>query len=178
MKVFPKLFIGSAMRGFLRQINDSKCEYSMNYVASREDLIALIELFSSYKNYRVPVVISDISYLNRKDQSLLLKFIDDTDLNLVLLASRDNVLDTIISRVKEFRKFYYDKKYNQIGFLAPSKARELLLSEQNTEDISYSDRLLINKKYNSILTYDDYLVKRFSSSDKNRILNLLEYQNE
>lgn len=176
MKVFPKLFIADAMRAFLRQIESSGCEYSMNYISSREELIQFIDLFSSYKNYKIPVVISDISFLNKKDQSLLLKFMDDTDLHIVLLASRDNVLDTIISRVKEFRKYY--SKCSQIGFIAPAKAREALYSNNDLEDISYDDRLILNNKYNPVISYDDYLVRPYSNGDKNRLLSLLEFSNE
>jgi hypothetical protein len=63
---------------------------------------------------------------------------DDSDLNIILLASRDNILDTIISRVREFRKFYITDKKNQVGFINISKARELYDNEVGEVDYDTS----------------------------------------
>ena len=174
MKLFPKLFIADAAISFRRQLKNRGYNYPIHELYSREDLLHFIEVFSSYKNYTLPVIITDVSFFNKKDQSLLLKFMDDTNLNLILLASRDNILNTIISRVKEFRKFYISKP-NSIGFLYPSKAREASLNDlKDVFDISSDDRMSIYNKYNPILTYDDYLVRSFSKADKERVLSLLE----
>lgn len=178
-KVFPKCFCGTAKKSFENFLKKNNYNYNINYISSREDLVDLIELYSSYKNYTLPVIISDISFLSKKDQSLLLKFMDDTDLNLILLASRDNILDTIISRIKEFKKFYVSDKHNQVGFINTNKAREMFSNELNdSDDLSYDDKLIMCSKYNPVLSYDDYLVKSFSSNDKNKLLNLLEFSNE
>ena len=180
-KVFPKLFIGDAAKAFVQYIKKHGYDYSINYISSREDLISLIELYSNYKNYSLPVIINDISFLKKKDQSLLLKFMDDTNLNIILLASRDNILDTIISRVKEFRKFYTADKGNRAGFINISRAREMLnndLKEIDESDSSYDDRMIFRNKYNPLLSYDDSLVSRFGFNDKNRLLSLLEFSNE
>lgn len=178
-KVFPKLFIGAAKTGFEQYIKKYNYNYSINYIVDKDDLINLIEQFSNYKNYKLPVIISDISFLSHKDQSLLLKFIDDTNLNIVLLASRDNILDTIISRVKEFRKFYINKNSNRAGFINVSKAREALSNENiDLTDLSYDDKLLIYNKYNPILAYDDLSVKNYNQNDRKKLLSILEYSNE
>lgn len=180
-KIFPKLFIGDAAKAFTQYIKKHGYDYSINYISSREDLISLIELYSNYKNYSLPVIINDISFLKKKDQSLLLKFMDDTNLNIILLASRDNILDTIISRVKEFRKFYTADKGNRAGFINISRAREMLnndLKEIDESDSSYDDRMIFRNKYNPLLSYDDSLVSKFGFNDKNRLLSLLEFSNE
>lgn len=176
-KVFPKLFIGSASVAFRKFIEKHNYNYKIHYISSRDDLISLIETFSQYKNYNLPVIISDISFLNKRDQSLLLKFMDDTNLNLILLASRDNILDTIISRVREFRKYYVSNINNKAGFIVPSKARAMLVNEaaNECEEISYEDKLTLYSKYNPILSYDELLVKSFRNNDKKKLLNLLEY---
>ena len=179
-KVFPKLFIGAASVSFQNYIKKHNYDYQINYIASREDLISFIELYSGYKNYTLPVIISDISYLNKADQSLLLKFMDDTNLNIILLASRDNILDTIISRVKEFRKFYVNDKSTRAGFISVSKAREMFTNEHGEfdDDTSYEDKLLTYNQYNPMIAYDNDLVKSYRKYDQNRLLNLLEYSNE
>ena len=179
-KVFPKLFCGSAAIAFKNYLKKNRYDYEINYISDREDLLNFIETYSHYKNYAAPVIISDISFLKKKDQSLLLKFMDDTDLNIILLASRDNILDTIISRVKEFRKFYIESRGNKAGFINVSKAREMFNNEygQFSDDTSYDDTLLVYNKYNPVLAYDNSLVKSYRKNDQNKLLNLLEFSYE
>ena len=179
-KIFPKLFCGSAAIAFKNYLKKNHYNYEINYITDRDDLLNFIETYSHYKNYTLPVIISDISFLKKKDQSLLLKFMDDTNLNIILLASRDNILDTIISRVREFRKFYSDDRGNRAGFINVSKAREMLNNEygQFSDDTSYEDKLLVYNKYNPMLAYNNNLVKSYRKNDQSKLLNLLEYSHE
>lgn len=179
-KIFPKLFCGSAAIAFKNYLNKNHYNYEINYITDRDDLLNFIETYSHYKNYALPVIISDISFLKKKDQSLLLKFMDDTNLNIILLASRDNILDTIISRVREFRKFYSDNRGNRAGFINVSKAREMLNNEygQFSDDTSYEDKLLVYNKYNPMLAYNNNLVKSYRKNDQSKLLNLLEFSHE
>lgn len=174
-KIFPKLFIGSAAKAFEQFIKRNNFDYTINYIQSREDLISLIDVYSKYKNYSLPVIISDISYLNNADQSLLLKFMEDSKLKIIILASRDNVLGTIISRVKEFRKYYSELK--NVSFMKCSAARENL-SNETFDDLSNEDKLIIYNKYNPVLAYTDSLVKKFPFNDKQKLLNILEFSDE
>ena len=179
-KIFPKLFCGSAATAFKNYLKKNHYNYEINYITDRDDLLNFIETYSHYKNYTLPVIISDISFLKKKDQSLLLKFMDDTNLNIILLASRDNILDTIISRVREFRKFYSDSKGNRAGFINVSKAREMFNNEygQFSDDTSYEDKLLVYNKYNPMLAYNNNLVKSYRKNDQSKLLNLLEFSHE
>lgn len=179
-KIFPKLFCGGAAIAFKNYLKKNHYNYEINYITDRDDLLNFIETYSHYKNYTLPVIISDISFLKKKDQSLLLKFMDDTNLNIILLASRDNILDTIISRVREFRKFYSEDRGNRAGFINVSKAREMFNNEygQFSDDTSYEDKLLVYNKYNPILAYDNNLVKSYRKNDQSKLLNLLEFSHE
>lgn len=179
-KIFPKLFCGSAAIAFKNYLKKNHYNYEINYITDRDDLLNFIETYSHYKNYTLPVIISDISFLKKKDQSLLLKFMDDTNLNIILLASRDNILDTIISRIREFRKFYSYDRGNRAGFINVSKAREMLNNEygQFSDDTSYEDKLLVYNKYNPMLAYNNNLVKSYRKNDQNKLLNLLEFSHE
>ena len=179
-KIFPKLFCGSVAIAFKNYLKKNHYNYEINYITDRDDLLNFIETYSHYKNYTLPVIISDISFLKKKDQSLLLKFMDDTNLNNILLASRDNILDTIISRVREFRKFYSDNRGNRAGFINVSKAREMFNNEygQFSDDTSYEDKLLVYNKYNPMLAYNNNLVKSYRKNDQSKLLNLLEFSHE
>lgn len=179
-KIFPKLFIGNAAKAFIAYLKKNNYDYPINVVTTRDELLSFIETFYNYKNYSLPVIVSDISFFNHSDQSLLLKFIDDTKLNLIMLASRDNVLDTIISRVREFRKYYVHNSGESFGFIEIGKAREMFTNEisGSIEDTSYEDMISLAYKYNPMLSYDDYLVNRYSSNDKKKILSIIENSNE
>lgn len=177
-RIFPKLFIGDASKAFIKYLKKSNLNYDVNYISSREELIDFINLYSGYKQFNQPIIISDISFFNKRDQSLLLKFMDDTNLKLILLASRDNILDTIVSRVKEFRKYYVSSASN-FHYYKLSNARDKLDDELNAnDDLSYEDKLIMCNKYNPIIGYNDKLVESYNSNDRNKLLNLLEYTNE
>lgn len=175
-RVFPKLFIGQAAIAFRQYLIKNGYSYEIHYIVDKEDLMDLIEKFSHYANYMLPVIISDISFLNKQEQSMLLKFMDDTDLNIILLASRDNILDTIISRVKEFRKYYIKDKHNGVGFIELGKAREMFNNDHGNsfEDTSYEDRLIEYCKYNPMLVYNNLLVGNRGIYERNKLLNILE----
>lgn len=176
-KIFPKLFIGQAAKAFVSFINKNNYNYNINYIQSREDLISLIDTYSKYKNYNLPVIISDISYLNKADQSLLLKFMEDSNLKIILLASRDNILNTIISRVKEFRKYYVNNR--DISFMNIANAYDNSKDElELLQDSSIEDRCVVYNKYNPVLYYINTLVNKRSTGDREKLLNLLEFNNE
>lgn len=179
-RVFPKLFVGGAAQSFKSYLKKHNYTYEINYIADRDDLMSLIDTFSQYKNYNLPVIISDISFLKKKDQSLLLKFMDDSNLNIILLASRDNILDTIVSRVKEFRKFYISDNGNKAGFINVSKAREMFNNDVGEFDVdtAYEDKLSVYNKYNPMLSYDSGLVEKYKKKDRDNLLNILEFSNE
>ena len=172
--VFPKLFIGTAYDAFKRYLTTHKLNYDINYLCTKDELAEFIERFSHYKSYTLPVIIADISFFNAKEQSMLLKFMDDTSLNLILLASRDNILPTIISRVKEFRKYYANS--SDINFFEINKAREMLDNELKAmEDYSYEDKLITAMKYNPLLSYNDSIVSHYSLNDRQKLLSIIEF---
>lgn len=179
-RIFPKLFIGSAKKSFESYLKKNKYGYKINYISDRDDLISFIETYSAYKDYNLPVIISDISFLNKNDQSLLLKFMDDSKLKIILLASRDNILDTIISRVREFRKFYVTDKGSRAGFINVNKAREMFNNDygQFDDDTSEDDKLLAYNQYNPVLAYNNNLVKKYRKKDQGKLLSLLEFNYE
>jgi hypothetical protein len=63
-RIFPKLFIADASKAFVKYLHTHNYDYPINYISSREDLIELIDKYSAYSDYNVPVIISDISFLH------------------------------------------------------------------------------------------------------------------
>lgn len=96
----PVLLVGGAMITF-------KLMYKGNIyrLENTEDIKDFITNFSGV-DYRKPIVIEDISMLYR--DSVLLKFIEDTRIPLVLLASEDNISIPLQSRIKTYIKFPID----------------------------------------------------------------------
>ena len=70
--------------------------------------------------FSVPLILHDLSLLSFR-QSYLLKFIEDFSTNLLCLASRDNMLPTIISRFSKVVKLVE---------AAPPKERNTLLLDE------------------------------------------------
>jgi hypothetical protein len=58
------------------------------------------------------VIVEDLSLLDSRGQAVFLKFIEESYCPLLLLASEDNLLDTILSRCKRIIKVPVDTKYN------------------------------------------------------------------
>lgn len=52
-----------------------------------------------------PIAVEDVSFLNHSSQSFLLKFLEETQLDISLLARFDSILPTIISRCDRVVKF-------------------------------------------------------------------------
>lgn len=59
----------------------------------------VIAHYSTIKSLPHPLVLEDISFLTFAQQATLLKFVEESPLKIVLLASEDNILPTIFSRM-------------------------------------------------------------------------------
>ena len=102
---------------------------------------------------------------------------EDSNLKIILLASRDNILNTIISRVKEFRKYYVNNR--DISFMNIANAYDNSKEElEALKDSSIEDKCIIYNKYNPVLYYINTLVNKRSIGDREKLLNLLEFNNE
>ena len=81
--------------------------------------------------------------------------------------------------MKEFRKYYSVSNGDRAGFIKVNKAREMLLNDSNEfDDLSIDDKQLIYNKYNPVLSYDDFLVRKYRHADRDKLLSLLEFSNE
>lgn len=175
LQIFPKLFIGQAVDGFKRAVKRSSVAVDYNSFCSKYELIPLLDSYSSYKNYNVPIVFEDVSFLSPKDQVALLSFLDNNpSLKVVLLASRDNVIEALLSRVKVYRKVFGFRP-EDFSFLPLAKAREAFDSSSSLDkDSSYEDRLREYSKFNPLLSFTSSLVRNHRLSDSAKLLALIE----
>lgn len=61
-----------------------------------------------------PIALEDISYLSSSNQSFLLKFLEETTLNIALLARFDSILPTIVSRADRVFKRLPQIKFSRV----------------------------------------------------------------
>lgn len=88
----PILLIGGAMKAF-----KSLYKGNIHRVNTSDEARAFVEEFTGVE-YNKLIVIEDISNLRRDE--LLLKLIEEAKFPLIMLASKDNVIPTILSRTK------------------------------------------------------------------------------
>lgn len=108
-----------------------------------------------------PLVIDDISLLYRS--TILLKFIEESKLKLILLASKDNLSSTLLSRIKTIKK-YPDEPNVSFNLTSIKDAEKHIKSEELNQDdtINYlattcPELIVLNKKLRYIKNKDKIL---------------------
>jgi hypothetical protein len=101
MSEYPALVIASNIVSL--QQNISSCGIIVNVVINREELQDFIREYSGI-TLKEPVALSNISAL-RRYHSKLLKFVEETTIPLVCLASEDNISSILLSRFKTVKKY-------------------------------------------------------------------------
>lgn len=108
-----------------------------------------------------PLVIDDISLLYRS--TILLKFIEESKLKLILLASKDNLSSTLLSRIKTIKK-YPDESNVSFNLTSIKDAKKHIKSEELNQDdtINYlattcPELIVLNKKLRYIKNKDKIL---------------------
>lgn len=108
-----------------------------------------------------PLVIDDISLLYRS--TILLKFIEESKLKLILLASKDNLSSTLLSRIKTIKK-YPDESNISFNLTSIKDAEKHIKSEELNQDdtINYlatacPELIVLNKKLRYIKNKDKIL---------------------
>lgn len=164
MNGYPRLYIG---REYIRVLK-SKVTFPINHV-SKEDLSDFISYYSSISSMKYPLVIEDISDYDIIRQSILLKFVEDSSLKIILLASEDNILSTILSRMSLVYKQKEEIRNSSFG----DPLNDDILKELSKIDPD-SDRMTYIKKQiqlSPIAYYYDVLLE--NKANKLKIIRLL-----
>ena len=102
----PLLLIGYAAKLFRDEYRGE-----IYHIENNEDLKEIMS-YVMYNDYNNLIVLDDISLI--QDKSLLLKFIEDAQFQLIMLASQDKFDRTFLSRIKLILKYPYDTKTEYI----------------------------------------------------------------
>ena len=130
----PALLLEGAARMFREEY--SKEVYTVN---NQEELRSLVETFTNIP-YEGLLVIEDISKVY--DVSVLLKFLEEIETPVILLAYRDgfNINNTLLSRIKTLVKYPYVGANSNL--ISAREALDLWKVEQSRQD---QDRFYANE---------------------------------
>ena len=160
MNGYPRLYIGRAAQDL-----KSKCPFPINQVY-KDTLSEFISYYTTIQTMAFPLVIEDIAILNPTQQSILLKFVEDSPLKIILLSSEDNVISTILSRMSLVYKYPDKIKSN---FDSPLHAQEELSRlDTNTLPQTYIRKEM---EISPMAYYYDQLLE--NKSCKQKLLRLL-----
>lgn len=81
---------------------------------------------------------------------MLLKLVEESKLNIILLSKFDNISPIILSRIKTIIKYYKDETFSE--FLTISKGDDIIKTKLN-EDSHYYEELKQISRYSPITHY-------------------------
>ena len=170
---YPRLYVGETAKVF-----KYKNPYLPVYQLYKDNIREFIEYYSTQQISARPLVIEDIYYLPESCQTDLLKFVEETQLKVVLLSSYDNIIPALLSRMAYV---YKEERIIKTSFLSPSEARKEMFNstykdaEEDDDDKEQEHQTEIVKrklKLSPMMYYNDSLIA--SLPNKQKLLNLLE----
>ena len=158
-KNYIKLYIAGYCQEFKKRI------YSPITYINDENVEQVVEQYARLKTTNRPIILEDIYYLSQSSQCKLLKFLEETELKVILLSSSDNISQMLINRCTDVYKRV--PKVNS-SFRPVNECR----SSIDYGDLCYLDSIK-KQMYNSPLLYrDDLMVKKFHNKEK--LLSIIE----
>lgn len=109
------------------------------------------------------IVVEDLSLLDARGQATFLKFIEESYCPLLLLASDDNILDTILSRCKVVIKVPVDNKYRHDSLEKFITDREQDFTSDNLNNLERDSLLNCPEYY--------YLYRKYLDNKSVRVIN-------
>lgn len=164
MTQFPLLVMGSAVTSFKKAYTD--------VIVQVRDMESLRETVSYYNN--IPfleriLVIEDLSFLPRKADGVLLKFIEESPLKIVILSTFDVVDSVLLSRFKRVIKFSSEKINSQFLSVKEGYAK---VEDELSDNTSRYDRLRYVAKYSPKILFIEKNIGKVGNKDK--IMQILE----
>lgn len=161
MNGYPRLYIGKAAQELKKRMNLRVIQ------VTKESIADFLDYYTNIPKMDSPLVIEDIYYLPAYCQSDLLKFIEDSNLKIILLSSEDNIIPTILSRMSLVYKL---PEQIDSEFLPASQARKEL--DEIDSDTFYLNYVKKQRALSPITYYNDTLLQ--GKSNKKKLLQLLE----
>lgn len=164
MNGYPRIYIGArTIKEFRSRIPHP------TYFVNQDTIAPIIERFSGIRHRSIPLILEDIGYLSHQSQSHLLRFVEDSPLNIILLSTVDNIIPTIISRMSLVYKISDPVKSN---FLSPQKGMNRI-SEYLSEDSHYYDKCRLQSQESPILYYYNKVIP----NKRNKLLKVIMAEN-
>lgn len=113
----------------------------INKVESLDEIRELVDYYHGVSALDYPLVIGDLSFLpnTKMAEALLLKFLEESRLNIIIYATHDTLSGVILSRMRTIIKSGLHEVKSM--FLPPRRAHEALMEVSG--DTHYSNRLKI-----------------------------------
>ena len=157
------LIIGEAVKYF-----KSMYRGEIISITTSEEVKDFIDNYSCYSD--TPLVFEDISLMNSLVQTYLLKYIEETCRPLIILASSDNIISTIISRCRNIIKI---PKIIDYSFVDIDKFME------EHSDVLQSNYILPELKYESAMNcpeyYYRYIKMKISNHEDKNANQIIKY---
>lgn len=164
MNGYPRLYIGRAAQEFKKRMNLRVIQLT------KETMPDFLDYYTNIPKMETPLVIEDLAYLPIYVQSELLKFIEESQIKIILLSSEDNIIPTVLSRMS---LVYKVQEQITSDFLSPAQARKELAEIDS--DTFYLNYVKKQRALSPLTYYNDYLVS--GKPNKNKILQILESEN-
>lgn len=108
-------------------------------------------------------MIDGLSFLNQDALFILLKLVEESELNIILLSRFDNIPSVILSRVRKIVK--YKNKESKSQFLDLKEGIEIV-NRNIDEDSHYYDKLKYIIKYSPKIYYIESNMNRVRNKGK------------
>ncbi|MFW6029673.1 MAG: hypothetical protein ACOCRO_05400, partial [Halanaerobiales bacterium] len=100
----PILLMGDAVIDFKKDYTNP-----VNKVRNIDDVRELVAYYSGIDFLDYPLVIEGLSFLDNKAVFVLLKLVEESELNIILLSKFDKISPIILSRIKTKIKYYKEE---------------------------------------------------------------------
>lgn len=164
IKQFPMGVVGEPYRE-LR----SSSELPIRRVTNNEELRDLIAQYTGIKSLETPLLVEDLAFLSPWGLQSLLKFVEDTRLDVILLSTYDNFTPPLLSRLKVFIKAPIERTNS--NFLDAGRGRDRIDSILSG-DSHVLDRVRYQGRESPILYYNEKNVPR--RPNRSKFLSLIE----
>ena len=154
----PVLLLGSAVQDF-KKVYTSKIEKVKNI----EDVRDLVGYYKGIRELDYILVIDGLSFLGKDAIFTLLKLVEDSELDIILLSKFDNVPAVIVSRVKFIVKYSNKECKSQLLELEDGID---IVEEKVDRDSHYFDRLKYIIKYSPKMYYVENNMGRIRNKNK------------
>lgn len=156
---YPVAILGGAVFPFLQSYKGR-----VNKVETLDEVRELVDYYTGVSYLEYPVVIGDLSLLpsSKMAESLLLKFLEESKLNIILFASLDCLSGVILSRMATIKK--ETSHVVKSAFMPPQRAHEAV--GELSPDTHWTNRMKVIAEISPKYYYLTKIIKSDRVRDK------------